>query len=366
MNKSYFFATCFCCLLSYCPLFSQDLKPGFDKSEYMALMKVSAQVGDSAYSSRFPVAEGYTFVYRSPVVGLDNLWDLWATDQGVPVVSIRGTTQNQVSWLANFYAAMVPAKGVLQLSESDRFAYTLAEGSQAAVHVGWLLGMAFLAKDMLPKIDSFYNRGRKEFYIIGHSQGGAIAYLLTAHLLNLQKQGLFPVDLRFKTYASAGPKPGNQYFAYEYEALTQHGWAFNVVSAADWVPQSPFSVQTIDDIAEVNPYVNASGSIKKSKWPKRWALNYAYGRLTKPAEKAKRNYRKFLGSYVARSVKKALPGYEVPEFFNSSDYVRTGTIITLLPKPDYYEKFPIDRSKVFQHHLHDAYLYLAEQLYEDK
>ncbi|HPN72156.1 MAG TPA: hypothetical protein PLZ32_21680, partial [Saprospiraceae bacterium] len=77
----------------------------------------------------------------------------------------------------------------------------------------------------MPKIDSLYKTGTKEFLIMGHSQGGAIAYLMTSYLYNLQQLGQLPIDIKFKTYCSAAPKPGNLYYAYEYEAMTQGGWA---------------------------------------------------------------------------------------------------------------------------------------------
>jgi heat shock protein HslJ len=341
---------------------AQLLQPGFDRNEYISLMNVSAQFGDSAYSANLPPPEGWQLVYRSPVVGLDNRWDLWQTAAGVPVISIRGTTKNEISWMENFYAAMVPAKGELQLSANETFSYTLAEDNRAAVHTGWLIGTGFLAKDMLPKIDSFYKSGKKEFYIMGHSQGGAIAFLLTSYLYHLQKQKLLPASLRFKTYCSAAPKPGNLYYAYDYEALTQGGWSCNVVNTVDWVPQTPFSVQTINDMAEVNPFADAKAFIKRFGWPKRWALNYAYGRLTKPSEKARKNYRKYLGSYVEKTIKKALPGFVPPAYFNSSDYVRVGTTIALIPKEDYFALYPVDKSKIFQNHFHQPYLYLVKKL----
>lgn len=351
-----------CCLIFLSHLQAQELKPGFDKEEYVALMKVSAQFGDTGYASGFAPPEGYRLLYRSPVMGLENRWDLWQTDRGVPILSIRGTTKKEISWLANFYAAMVPAKGQLHLTEGELFRYTLAENPQAAVHTGWLIATGFLAKDMLPKIDSFYRKGNKQCYIMGHSQGGAIAYLLTAYLAHLQKEGKLPADLRLKTYCSAAPKPGNLYFAYEYETLTQEGWAYNVVNALDWVPQSPFSVQTVDDFVSINPFTNARPVIRKSPIPKRWVLSYAYGRLSKPAEKARKNYRRFLGKYVAKSIKKALPGFKEPAYYNSSDYVRAGNIIALVPKQDYYQKFPQAPEKTFANHLHGAYLYLVNKI----
>lgn len=339
-----------------------QLSPGFSKEEYKALMTVSAQFGDSGYAAKIPPPPGYKLIYRSPVMGLDNRWDLWKDANGIPIISIRGTTAKQISWTANFYAAMVPASGEIQLSSTEKFQYRLAESERAAVHVGWLICTGFLVKDMLPKIDSCYKAGSRSLYIVGHSQGGAIAFLLNAYLHSLQKQNTLPADLHIKTYCSAGPKPGNLYFAFEYEAMTQQGWAFNVVNAADWVPQTPFSVQNIEDYAAINPFTDAKSFIKKQGWPKRWALNYAYGRMTTPSRKARKNYSKFLGNFVSKSVKKYLPGYVPPAYFKSNDYVRTGATIVLLPGADYYQKFPQDKTKVFMNHFHGPYLYLAEQL----
>ncbi len=347
-----------CCQL----LNAQHLKPGFDKKEYTALMTLSARFGDSAYAASIPLSPGYRFLYRSPVAGLENCWDLWMNENGVAVISIRGTTASPVSWMANFYAAMVPASGTLQLSASDTFTYKLANHPQAAVHVGWLLSTAYLSKTILPKIDSLHKAGTREIIIIGHSQGGAIAYLLNAYLHYLQQQQMLPANIRFKTYCSAGPKPGNLYFAYDYESYNQQGWAYNVVNAADWVPESPFSVQTISDFNTVNPYKNAKSFIKKQKWPGRWALRYAYGRMDKPSRKAARNYRKYLGTFVSKLIKKQMDSFEPPEYHESSNYVRAGFYIVLLPGEDYYKLFPQDGNKVFVNHFHPPYLYLTAQL----
>ncbi len=341
---------------------AQLLKPGFDKDEYIRLLKVSSQFGDSVYAASTP-ANGYTRIYQSPVVGLDNRWELWKSDEGIDVISIRGTTKNNISWLANFYAAMVPAKGQLRLSKDRVFDYELASHPRAAVHVGWLISTSFLATDMLPKIDSAYKTGTKDFAIIGHSQGGAIAYLLTAYLHCLQKQNKLPADLRFKTYCSAAPKPGNLYFAYEYEAMTQEGWAYNVVNSADWVPQTPMSIQTMNDFNELNPFTNAKTFIKKQKWPNLWVLNYAYGGLTKPSRKAVKNYQKYLGQFVSKSVRKNLNGFSAPKYYNSNDYVRTGSTIVLFADEEYLKQFPQDEKNVFVNHFHAPYIYLANKLF---
>ncbi len=347
------------------PVFCQTLQPGFDKAEYIEMLKLSAAFGDSSYVAAFPKPERYDFIYRSPVVGLDNRWDLWVSknkNHPSAVISLRGTTANSVSWLGNFYAAMVPAKGELDLGEEEKFAYELAAKPSAAVHVGWLVSMAILSKDIQPKIDSCYRAGIKDMLIMGHSQGGAIAYLLTAYLYDLQKKGQIPQDIRFKTYCSAAPKPGNLYFAYEYEAATQAGWAYNVVNSADWVPEVPLSIQTLDDFNVTNPFVGAKGIIKKQKFPRRVALNYVYNRLSKPSRRAQKNYQKYLGNIAAGLVQKNIAGYTPSDYVNTNNYVRTGNTIVLLAEDDYFEKFPESEEKIFAHHFHPPYLYLAEKI----
>lgn len=342
----------------------QLLKPGFDKDEYREMMLISAKTSalDSIYYNKYPDPPHYKMLYRSSSIGLDNLWELWSDGMGKAVISIRGTTEKAESWLANFYAAMVPAKGELKLSNDDVFSYHLATNPKAAVHVGWLVSTAFLSKEIVPKIKEQYQKGTKNIIIMGHSQGGAIAFLLTSYLYNLQQLNQLPKDIRFKTYCSAAPKPGNLYYAYEYEAMTQGGWAFNVVNAADWVPEMPISIQTLNDFNYANPFKNAKNIIKKQKFPKNLVLKYAYNQLDKPTKKAQRKYEKYLGNLASKIIKQYLKDFTPPKYYKSNDYVRTGATIVLLPDDDYFKKYPDDPSKLFPHHFHEQYLYLLDKL----
>lgn len=350
-------------LLSVLNLPAQRLLPGFYKDEYIELMRVSIRsVADSAYASQFEAPKRFKMIYQSKPIALDNSWDLWQRDDGKAAISLRGTTTNPESWLENFYAAMVPATGTLQLEAGKEFKYILSNNPRAAVHVGWLVGMAFLAEEITPSIDSLYNTGVKDFFIMGHSQGGGIAYLLTAYLYHLQKTGQLADDIQFKTYCSAAPKPGNLFFAYDYEANTQNGWAYNVVNAVDWVPESPFSIQTIDDFNETNPFRYADAMIKQQRFAKRIALRHVYNKLDKPTRKAQANYEKYLGNMASKMVGKKIEGLKVPDFVSTNNYVRTGTTIVLMPDEQYYEKFSRDNTKIFNNHFHDAYLFLAEKL----
>ncbi len=144
--------------------------------------------------------------------------------------------------------------------------------------------------------------------------------------------------------------------------MTQNGWAFNVVNSADWVPEVPISIQTLEDFNEVNPFKNIKATIKQQKLVARVAMNHAYNKLHKPTKKAQENYQKFLGDITSKSVQKVVPGFEPPAYYESNNYVRTGTTIVLQGDEAYYKIYPNDEEKIFTHHFHPPYYYLAEKL----
>lgn len=343
---------------------AQVLKPGFDKDEYKNMMYISANsTASESYASKYPKPIDYELKYQSGSMGLDNLWTLWTKENKIAVISLRGTTQKAESWLANFYAAMVPAKGSIELSKDYTYNYTLAQHPEAKVHIGWLISTAYLSKDIIPKIDSCYKQGIKDMIIVGHSQGGAISFLLTAYLYQLQSAKLIPSDIRFKTYCSAAPKPGNLYFAYEYEYLTKGNWSYNVVNSADWVPETPVSIQTVNDFNKVNPFIDAKDVIKKQKFPAKIVLKKVYKELDKSTKEATETYEKYLGNMAYKIINKTLPEYKEPNYSNSNNYVRTGNTIVLFANEEYYKIYPNDNKIIFQHHLHAPYLYLLDKQY---
>lgn len=348
---------------------AQVLKPGFDKAEYIEMLKINqkAHIALDKWSdtASFPMPEQYRFLYRSPRVAFDNIWDLWVNkSKSVAVIAVQGSIQTEASFLANLYAAMIPAKGELQLDKNKSFKYALSEQPAAAVHVGWLVAMAYLSESVEHQIDSCYKAGIKEFILTGHSQGGGITFLLTAYLESLKKEGRLPGDIRFKTYCSAGPKPGNLSFAYDYEQMTAGGWAYNVVNSADWVPDVPFSIQTVADFTSVNPFRGAKAMIRKQKFPKNIALRHVYNRLDKPSRRAQKNYQKYLGKMMAKMVHKQLPGFVTPKYYNSNYYVRTGSTIVLYADETYFKVYSNapNNPNIWEHHLPKPYLFLAERL----
>src|SRR5437879_3453341 len=88
------------------------LKPGFDANEYMDLIKVSSYFLDSLHPTYvLPLGTNYQKVYRSPVVGLQNRFDVWLKDNSIGIISIRGTVAQSESWIENFYMGMISNKG---------------------------------------------------------------------------------------------------------------------------------------------------------------------------------------------------------------------------------------------------------------
>lgn len=337
------------------------LQAGFDKEEFIEMLKISSYQGDSLYNPDLKAPEKFKKTYRSETMGLENRWDLWQSNDSIAVISIRGTTAEKSSWLENLYSAMVPAQGSLKLSKDFIFNYELCNDKKAGVHTGWLIATAYLSRDILPKIDSLQKTGIREFIIMGHSQGGAIAYLLTAHFKSLQKQQTLSSAVVFKTYCSAAPKPGNLHFAYAYEHLTSGGWAFNVVNSADWVPEVPFSIQTTMDFNATNPFSTAKKSIKKAPFFQRIAMKHVYNSLDKPTKKANKKFQKKLGRTLGKIIGKTLPEFENPRYFNSFNYARTGVHIVLYADSDYYSIFPDIPGEIWTHHAFEPYLYLMDK-----
>ena len=351
----------------YSFVFAQSLQPGFNGREYTDMLAINFQrFDDSALiNPKIPIPENYTVAYRSPDVGLKNRWNMWyRNDNRVAVISIRGTIGELASWLENYYAAMVPATGSLQVNDSVTFNYQLAADSKAHVHVGWVTGLAHLAPSITAQIKIAYQKGIHEFIIIGHSQGGALATLTCSYLFYLTQKGELPGDIVYKTYCSASPKVGNLFYAYDFDFITRSGWGFTIVNAADWVPETLFSVQTLTDFNPLNPFTNISAVIKKQPLIARWFIKYKYKRLKNGVRHAQKRLERNLGGVVYKYVKKFLPQLKEPPYVNDNNYQRAGVPIVLQPDAEYYKVYPNETTNIFQHHLFAAYYMLAKKYYE--
>ncbi len=343
-------------------LISQSkLKPGFDAIEYMDLLRVSSQHLDSLHPNYvLPLSGNYQKVYRSPVVGLQNRFDIYLKDNSIGIISIRGTVAQSESWIENFYMGMISGQGSIIINSKQIFTYKIASDTNAYVHLGWMLGLAHMAPDIVNQINQLYNKGIKDFIIIGHSQGGAIAFLLRSYLQYLDEKTL-PKDLVFKTYCSAPPKPGNLFYSYDYDFITRDGWGFRIVNTLDWVPESPFTVQTINDVNTTSPLRNTGESVNRLGFASKVYLKMVHRKLNRSTQKSLRLYNKYLGHKLYGLLKKNHPEYKEPKYMPSINYNITGTPIILKPTTAYNEKFPHDSKNAFLHHSYRSYLFLTQE-----
>ena len=347
-----------------------QLKPGFDAEEYKQLLKVSIRHMDSVkhpYQGPLAAYPNYHLEYESPVVGIYNMWQLWVSPQKTGLIVIRGTVPKMESWMENFYSGMIPAQGRFRIDSNSYFDYKVANDSNAYVHAGWMIGLAALAPDIVSKINAYYAKGVKDFIIFGHSQGGAIAFLLRSYLEYMQPA--LPRDITLKTYSSAAPKPGNLYYAYDYALITRGGWGLRVVNSADWVPEMPFAIQTLTDVNGDSPFAQGKDLFKKLPFFKRQYLSHIYGKLDKSSRKAQENYTKYLGEKAYEFVQKSVPAYEEPEFVKSFNYTPCGTLVLLRPEKNYWDNYYQKKKGeygIFVHHHYYAYYRLVLYWYPER
>jgi hypothetical protein len=362
MKKYFLFLlVCFSIQLS-----ARNLQPGFDGNEFRNMLCISAYQVDTPWVNKWmPLPTGYSLVYRSKVSGLDNRWDMWMSNDSVGVISVRGTTGTDVSWLENFYAGMIPATGKLLMENGQIFNYKLAADTTAYVHIGWTIGLAHLAPEIISEINDYYKKGVTNFILMGHSQGGAIVDLLTSYLY-YEKGKSIPADITFKTYASGVPKPGNLYYAYDFDFITRGGWAFRIVSTADWVPEVPISIQTLSDIEKGNPFVNINALMGKSPASARMYANHVVRKMNRSVKKARKRFTKYLGKGSGIFVRKKIAGFPKQEYVKSLNYMPCGSPIILFADEAYHVRYPDDPKNVFRHHGFGNYLYLLNQYYPVK
>ncbi|RLD82314.1 MAG: lipase family protein [Bacteroidetes bacterium] len=341
------------------------LKPGFDPGEYAELLGLTHNISSTNNDKlSVPVPGNYKRVYQSKAGPLDNLFDLYLRDDGVGVLEIRGTTAKTSSWLENFYAGMVPATGVIQISLNEKFHYKLSDDSLASVHSGWLTGLACMAEDIVDKINEYHRKGVKEFILMGHSQGGAIVFLLNSYLY-YDLNDLVPDDIIFKTYNSAAPKPGNLFYAYDYDYINRGGWAIRVVNPVDWVPQTPITVQVLDDFSEVNPFVDMETFTGSMGWMEKVVVKSIFRKTDRSLDKARKRLLKYLGVKMFKFIDTYMDGMQEPEYAQSMNYVPAGTPVILPPTEKYYKEFiPNTRDNVFKHHFGKAYYFLLKEHYD--
>lgn len=343
------------------------LKPNFDAQEFLDVLHLewAHQDSGSKYCPKILPAN-YKRVFRSREVGLKNKFDFWLRDDSVGVICLRYTVGGE-SWLENFYNGMIKAQGSVRLNDTTVFDYKFSNDEKAFVHHGWTIGIGYLAPLVVNVINEYYKKGIKDFIIVGHSQGAALSFLMRSYL-QYAPESILPKDITYKVYCSAAPKPGNSFYAYDFDFITRGGWAYRIVNTNDWVPQTPFSNQTIADLHPTNPFSNRKEILNKriSNPFIRLYIKHAMNDMDGAAQKTNRKNRKYFTKRLGKFIKKSLTEYQNPIIEKSNFYMPAGIPIILQPDSTYNEKFKFDGENMFIHHLFEPYIYLTELQYLKK
>jgi hypothetical protein len=99
-SRRIFSALLLCVLLISQTLFGQVLQPGFDKAEYIETLKINQKVHIAlnkwADPTDVPEPQDYNFLYRSPVVAFDNIWDLWVhKTKPIAMIAVQGSIRHR-------------------------------------------------------------------------------------------------------------------------------------------------------------------------------------------------------------------------------------------------------------------------------
>lgn len=343
---------------------SSTLAPGFDARECDAIMSLNQFTVDSSSAIQFSKTgmQSFSKLNGSDSLGLDNAWQLWLREDATPVILLQGTTADIKSILSDLYCEMMPAAGTIHYSATDSFTYQLAKDPKAAVHAGFLMGFAYIAKDLAPGIDSLYKKGHRNIIVSGHSQGGSLSFYVSAWLHYLRINNVYP-NLRIKTYATAPPKTGNTYFVNDYDNVTRAEWSFSVISSSDPVPEMPFTTQQLTiDVNDPNPLLMLKKGFDKAPLLKRWILKSAFNKMEKRARKSSEAYQKYLGKYVGGYLKGFTPGLTLPAPVATTNFFRPGVSIALIATDNYYSYFENRGQQYFNHNI-ASYRYLLHQYY---
>lgn len=232
--------------------------PGFIASEAENLIAIGANFGPTLPPLKPPpLPSGWKLVYDSQEFGpFSNRWQLWQTNVGRQyAVVIRGTVYTAGSIIEDLLSVMIPATGSTSLGPVT-IGYQFAADPLAAVHLGFALGTLYTVLDpvsgILAQLLENVPRG-SDVFIAGHSQGAAEATLVRSYLEYASLvSGL--LGHQYKTYAFAQPKPGNDHYGWDFDAIAANqGLGFRVTNDQDWVPQVPFTLELPSDINTPNP-----------------------------------------------------------------------------------------------------------------
>jgi hypothetical protein len=183
---------------------------------------------------------------------LDELWSLWQNNS-VPstyAIIVRGTVGTSIgSVLEDLLSFLVQATGNVEVA-GITIPYKFAADPNASVHAGFVLGTLLLLKvpvfGILAQLATRVPPG-SNIYIAGHSQGAAVAALLSSYLHF--DVGLKNNNYSYKIYTFAQPKPGDDHYDTDFGSVfCNKGLAFRLTNSLDFIPQLPFTWEVPTDL----------------------------------------------------------------------------------------------------------------------
>ncbi|PNQ72012.1 hypothetical protein C1T31_13675 [Hanstruepera neustonica] len=297
-----------------------QLKPGFNTDEVTTTIALcnSYNFTEQYGSAEAIVPDNYQRSYTSDIIGMDNKFEVY-NNGTTGVISFRGSTDKLISWVENFYSAMIPAKGSLKI-EDKTYEYAFAKADSSAVHAGYALSVLLISEKLKEQINNLNDKGVSDFIITGHSQGGALATMTRAYLENLPESE-FALKNNYKSYAYAQPMCGNKEFAQEYnQRFSEQGTSYSIINPKDPVPNLPFNYEEDKLITKdkIKGWLFGEANFEPTKFGQDALIRLMEGGLTKHIKNSNRLISKIVSFQVG--------DVELPEFVSDINYFPTGEV----------------------------------------
>lgn len=310
----------------YCLTAAAQVRPGFDKQEALDMIKIcnSFTFIELYNSDADIVPEGYEKIYTSGVFGMDNKFQIYTSDRGYAVINMRGSTDKKISWMENFYSAMIPSTETIRVKDRT-IDYKMAADTAAHIHAGYALGIAYMSDNLIFHIKHLNTLGYYDIMLTGHSQGGALSQMLMSYLTYLPEGTISP-DNTFKIYSFAAPMIGNAAFVAEYDTLhSATEMSHLVVNEADMVPTLPLAYRD-------GPLLKESAITSLLYRDQPFNLKEAaHNSFVNTFESGIANVNRWFSNKVGEQIGKDLGNYSIPSYTQEIIYSRVGNVIELAP-----------------------------------
>ena len=297
-----------------------QIEPGFNSEEakYTIAMCNSFNFLKQYGTHDEIIPESFNLNYTSDILSMDNKFEVYENGK-VGIINYRGSTDKIISWVENFYSAMIPAEGTIVIKEKS-YDYHFAKDKDASIHAGYGLTVVILSDKIKEQINALNQKGIYNIIITGHSQGGALATMTRAYLENLPKEELSSKNV-FKTYAFAQPMCGNKEFAAEYnKRFSDKGTSYSIINPKDPVPYLPFNYEE-DKLVTKDKLKSWIFGSKEFK-PKKFGQD-AFVRLF---ERKLKSHVKNTNSLINKILEFKFGKVVMPEFVEDINYYPTGDI----------------------------------------